>query len=279
MQCRVLGVTTGGFYAWRRGSAKPEALSDERLLGLIRKIFQDFDGDYGSPRIHRELTRKYQLRVSERRVARLMRDHGIFVPTKRKFCATTDSNHDEPLCENILKRNFTTKEPDVAWVTDVTYVQTGEGWLYLAAVLDLFSRRVVGWAASAENNTVLARSALDRAVASRAPRRGLLHHSDRGSVYASRAYRSELSARGIVQSMSRKGDCWDNAVAESFFGSIKRECLNKRRLRTRADGVKAIGDYIDGFYNVRRRHSTLNYVSPIEFELQFKKTELERRAA
>jgi transposase InsO family protein len=275
----VLGVTTGGFYAWRRSSAKPEALSDERLLGLIRKIFQEFEGNYGSPRIHRELVRKHKLRVSERRVARLMREHGIFVPTKRKFCVTTDGNHGEPLCENILKRNFTTEEPDVAWVTDVTYVPTGEGWLYVAVVLDLFSRRVVGWAASAENNTALARSALDRAVANRAPTEGTIHHSDRGSVYASRAYRGELSARGIVQSMSRKGDCWDNAVAESFFGSMKRECVNKHRFRTRADAVRVIGDYIDGFYNVRRRHSTLNYVSPIEFELQFKKTELERQAA
>jgi transposase InsO family protein len=275
----MLKVTTGGFYAWRRARTKPGLLSDERLVGLIRKIFRDFNGDYGSPRIHGELTRKYKLRVSQRRVARLMREHGIFVPVKRKFCATTDSKHDEPVCKNVLKRNFTTEAPDVVWVTDVTYIQTGEGWLYVAVVLDLFSRRVVGWAASAENNTTLARSALDRAIASRGPTRGTIHHSDRGSVYASRAYQSALSDRGFIQSMSRKGDCWDNAVAESFFGSMKRECVSKHRFRTRADAIRAIGKYIDGFYNVRRRHSTLNYVSPIEFELQFMRGEVERRAA
>jgi transposase InsO family protein len=180
---------------------------------------------------------------------------------------------------NVLARDFRADLPNTAWVTDVTYVWTHEGWLYLAAILDVFSRRVVGWAASANNDRALALGALDRATATRAPAQGLIHHSDRGSVYASADYGEALEKLGAVKSMSRKGDCWDNAVAESFFATIKGEMIDHEAYPTRRAAIAAIGDYIDGFYNPCRRHSSIGYVSPIEFELKFMSDNLDKVAA
>ena len=199
----------------------------------------------------------------------LLRREGIVARKKRRFRRTTDSNHPHPIAPNVLERNFHVELPNTAWVTDVTYIWTHEGWLYLAAILDLFSRRVVGWAASANNDRALAFSALDRAIATRRPEPGLVHHSDRGSVYASIDYGEALSTVGAVKSMSRKGDCWDNAVAESFFATIKGEMIDHEDYATRTAAIDAIADYIDGFYNPRRRHSAIGYLSPIEFELKF----------
>ena len=199
-----------------------------------------------------------------------MRQEGIVGRKKRRFRRTTDSNHPHPIAPNVLERHFEVELPNAAWVTDVTYVWTHEGWLYLAPVLDLFSRRVIGWAAGANNDRALALSALDRAVTTRAPVPGLVHHSDRGSVYASADYGDALTRIGAIKSMSRKGDCWDNAVAESFFATIKGEMIDDRDFETRAEATAAIADYIDAFYNVSRIHSTIGYVSPIEFELKLK---------
>jgi transposase InsO family protein len=206
---------------------------------------------------------------AKKRVERLMRREGIVARKKRRFRRTTDSNHAHPIAPNVLERNFHVELPNTAWATDVTYVWTHEGWLYLAAILDLFSRRVVGWGASANNDRALAISALDRAIAARRPEPGLVHHSDRGSVYASIDYGDALSTLGALKSMSRKGDCWDNAVAESFFATIKGEMIDHEDYATRTAAIEAIADYIDGFYNPRRRHSAIDYMGPIEFELKF----------
>jgi len=208
-----------------------------------------------------------------------MRQAGIVGRKKRRFRKTTDSNHPHPIAPNVLERNFDVALPNTAWVTDVTYVWTHEGWLYLAVILDLFSRRAVGWAASANNDRALAISALDRATVARQPAAGLVHHSDRGSVYASGDYGDALTKLAAIKSMSRKGDCWDNAVAESFFATIKGEMIDHADYPTRRAAITAIGDYIDGFYNPVRRHSALDYLSPIEFELKFMSDESKRLAA
>jgi putative transposase len=217
--------------------------------------------------VHADLRAK-GVRVGKKRVERLMREKGIAAKRKRRFRRTTDSNHQSPIAPNVLERDFTQEAPNQAWVTDVTYIFTAEGWLYLAVMLDLFSRRVVGWATSDTNDRGLALDALNQALRARRPRVGLVHHSDRGSPYASEDYRNALRDRGITASMSRTGDCWDNAVAESFFATLKGELVDHERYATRAAAVASIGDYIERFYNPQRRHSHLGYVSPIEFELR-----------
>ena len=267
VMCEVLGVSRSGFYAWK-GRPKPaRAREDERLLVQIRAAHIAGRRAYGSPRVAKVLRQRGQ-RVGKNRVARLMRRDGLVGRKKRRFRATTDSSHSSPVAPNVLARNFTAAKPNTAWVTDVTYVATGQGWLYLAAILDLCSRRVVGWATSHANDTALALEALRRALIARRPPTGWIHHSDRGRVYASNEYGDALTAAGAVKSMSRTGDCWDNAVAESFFASLKGEVLDHLTFATRAEAVSAIDDYIDGFYNVQRLHSSIGYVSPIEFELR-----------
>ncbi len=268
VQCEVLEVSRSGYYAWRDRPAAVHTLVDAEVLAEIETAYKAGRGNYGSPRVHREL-RASGRRVGKKRVERLMRQHGLVARRKRRFRKTTDSNHPDPIAPNVLARKFDVPLPNTAWVTDVTYIWTHEGWLYLAAILDLFSRRVVGWAASAENDRALALGALDRAIAARGPKAGLVHHSDRGSVYASRDYTAALTTLSAVKSMSRKGDCWDNAVAESFFATIKGELIDCNDYLTRTAAIDAIGEYIDGFYNLTRRHSALDYVSPIEFELKF----------
>lgn len=203
-----------------------------------------------------------------------MRENGIAGRKKRRFRCTTDSNHAHPIAPNHLERKFDVALPNTAWVTDVTYVWTRAGWLYLAVILDLFSRRVVGWAARENNDRALALDALARATSERKPAVGLLHHSDRGSVYASGDYGAELKRIGAVKSMSRKGDCWDNAVAESFFATIKGEMIDHADYETREQAIAAIDDYIERFYNTRRRHSSIGYVSPIEFEMMSVREEI-----
>jgi transposase InsO family protein len=208
------------------------------------------------------------MRVSEKRVARLMREDGIRARQKRRFRRTTNSNHADPIAPNVLQRDFAAEAPNQSWATDVTYIHTAEGWLYLAVMLDLFSRRVIGWAASITNDRVLALEALDRALTARRPKPGLVHHSDRGSPYASDDYRRTLAQRGLVPSMSRTGDRWDNAVAESFFASLKAELVDHERYPSHSAAISSIGDYIDNFYNPLRRHSSLGYLNPIEYELR-----------
>jgi putative transposase len=265
--CDVLGVSRSGYYAWSRRPAPARAKSDAQLKAQIVAAHKQSRSTYGSPRVHAELRGK-GVRVGRKRVERLMREEGIRARQKRRYRRTTDSNHTHPIAPNVLDREFTAKAQNKAWVTDVTYIATDEGWLYLAAILDLFSRRVVGWATSATNDTTLALDALDRALRARRPTPGLVHHSDRGSPYASEDYRRALRRRGIVASMSRTGDCWDNAVAESFFATLKGELVDHERYPTRAAAHDSIGDYLERFYNPVRRHSYLGYVSPMEFELK-----------
>jgi len=266
--CRVLQVTRSGFYAWQQREPSEQAIDDQKLALEIAAIHKASGETYGSPRVHRELRAK-GLKVSRKRVARLMRELGIKSRRKRRFKVTTDSGHSLPVAENVLDRKFDVDAPDVAWVTDITYVWTDEGWLYLAAILDLFSRRVVGLAMSERIDRALVLEALHVAIGRRVPNAGLVHHSDRGSQYASGDYRAALRELGVVCSMSRKGNCWDNAVAESFFATLKTECIYGRRFATRAEARETIFRFVEIFYNGQRRHSTLGYVSPMEFEKKF----------
>jgi transposase InsO family protein len=227
------------------------------------------DRTYGSPRVYRDL-RAQGMRVSRKRVERLMRQQGLKSKRQRSFRKTTDSRHGLPVAPNILARNFNVSHPNTVWVGDITYVWTAEGWLYLAILLDLFSRRVVGWSVRETLDTPIALEALNRAITSRLPAPGWVHHTDRGVQYCSHEYQSRLKDSGARPSMSRVGDCWDNAVAESFFATMKGDIENFENFRTREDAIAAIAKYIDSFYNPQRRHSSIGYLSPIEFELRSK---------
>jgi transposase InsO family protein len=265
--CRVLEVSRSGFYAWLNRGLSKHAREDAQLFVHVVASHRRSRGTYGSPRVMRDL-RADGVRVGRKRVARIMREKQLHARRKRRFRKTTDSAHADPIAPNLLDRKFSAAAPDRVWVTDVKAIWTGEGWIYLAAMLDLFSRRVVGWAMSENNDTKLARGALDAATARRRPPAGLIHHSDRGSPYASADYRAELDRLGGVASMSRKGDCWDNAVAESFFSTVTHELLDRTSFATRGHAIRVVGEYIDNFYNLERRHSTLGHLSPIEFELR-----------
>ena len=265
--CRVLEVSRSGYYAFEKHQPSVREMVDDQLVAEIQAAHQRSRRTYGSPRIHREL-RSQNRRVGRKRIARLMRREGIVGRRQRRFCRTTDSRHRLPVAENILDRKFRPCGPDQAWVTDITYILTWEGWLYLAVVLDLFSRRIVGFALSQRIDTALVLGALKAALRHRRLLPGLLHHSDQGSQYASEEYQELLRGHGIVCSMSRRGNCWDNAVVESFFGTMKSDLDLAQPFPTRAIGRAVITDYIDGFYNPERRHSTLDYLSPIEYELK-----------
>jgi len=265
--CRCLAVSRSGYYAWQGRPVSARAKQDVCLRVEIAASHSASRRTYGSPRIERDL-REAGHRVSRKRVARLMRELGLEGRRKRRFRATTDSKHRYPVAPNLLMRDFEVEAPNTAWITDITYLATLEGWLYLAVILDLFSRRVVGYAMSERIDRELVLEALRKALVRRPETRDLIHHSDRGSQYASHDYRDALDQAGITCSMSRRGNCWDNAVAESFFGTLKVELLYELPLQTHSGTRSAVGDYIDAFYNVRRRHSSLSYQSPVEFELK-----------
>lgn len=276
LMCRVLVVSPAGFYAWLTRAPSARAIADERLMLNIRVAHATSDGTYGAPRIQRDL-RDDGLAVGTKRVARLMRRAGLAgTPGHRRGPRTTDSSHGRPVAPNVLARRFAVQQFDGdgvrrlnrVWVSDLTYVPTRAGWLYLAVVLDLASRRVVGWAMGPSVEVGLALDALRMAIGARRPAPGLLHHSDRGSQYASADYTAVLQRHGMLASMSRKGDCWDNAVVESFFATLERELIARRDWRTRAEAQQAIFHYIETRYNRRRRHSTLGYVSPVQYEAQ-----------
>ena len=270
--CRVLKVSKSGYFAWRDGREVPRRSADRALMTQIAAIHQRQRRVYGSPRIHQAL-RQQGIRISRKRVERLMRAAGIRVTPPRRFQVTTDSNHDQPIAANLLRQDFTATAPNQKWVTDITYIPTGEGWLYLAAILDLFSRRVVGWAMAATMETTLVQSALDMALGNRSPSDGLIHHSDRGSQYASDSYRGALKQQGITASMSRRGNCYDNAVIESFWHSLKVELVHRRTFATRLEAEQAIFEYIETFYNRTRLHSSIGYLSPVAFEEQQRTTD------
>jgi putative transposase len=258
-------VSTSGYYEWERRPKSRNKIENEKLLIEIRRAFIQNKREYGSPRIWREL-KVAKIVCCENRVARLMRLSGLVALHKKKFCVTTDSKHNFPVWPNILNRNFSVSAPDKVYVSDITYVWTREGWLYLAIVLDLYSRGVVGLAIDKTIAGTLTRQALTQAILRRSPGKGLICHSDRGSQYAANDYKAILSEHGFVGSMSRKGDCWDNAVAESFFHTLKVECIRKKIFNTREEAKRIIFAWIETRYNRTRRHSTLDYLSPFEYE-------------
>jgi transposase InsO family protein len=263
--CETLEVSTAGFYVWRQRPRSARQQRRDALVVEIRAIHAEVKARYGSPRIHAELAARGQ-DCCVNTVAKLMRDDGIAAKTARKFRCTTDSNHDLPVADNLLGRQFNPSEANEAWVTDITYIPTREGWLYLAVVEDLYSRMVVGWAMADHMQSRLVVDALAMAVQRRLPDEGLLAHSDRGSQYASEHYQLLLAKHGIACSMSRRADCWDNAPMESFFASLKKELVHDADFATRAEARAAIFEYIEVFYNGQRRHSSLGYVSPTEYE-------------
>lgn len=270
LMCRVLEVSPAGYYAWRRRAPSARAIADERLVLNVRVAFRASGETYGAPRVHREL-RAEGRRVGKKRIARLMRAEGLVGRRpRRRGVRTTNSAHAYPIAPNRLNRAFDVHGMALnqVWVSDITYVPTRQGWLFLAVVLDLASRRVVGWAMRESLDADLALSALRMAVGARRPPAGLLHHSDRGVQYACTAYRALLSAHGLEASMSRRGDCWDNAVAESFFATLELELIVRRDWPTRDAARRAIFAYIETWYNRQRRHSTLDYLSPADYERQ-----------
>lgn len=263
--CQTLQVPRSGYYAWRRCPDSVRAQEDRRLLDQITTAFAGSHATYGSPRIHAHL-RILGESCGRHRVARVMRQHGIVAKHRRTFHHTTDSAHTLPVAENVLNRQFSPAAPNQAWVSDITYVPTSEGWLYLAAVMDLAFRGIVGWAMSSRIDRTLVGDALTAALQQRQPAPGLIHHSDRGSQYASADYQALLTQHGLIPSMSRKGNCWDNAPMESFFHSLKGEWLNDQTFRTRAEARQAIFTYIAVWYNRQRLHSALGYRAPEAYE-------------
>jgi transposase InsO family protein len=263
--CRVLRVSPGGYYDRRGRPQSSRAARHDALAATIKVIHGEVKARYGSPRIHAELEAR-GTPCCVHTVARLMRQEGIAAKAKRKFRVTTDSNHDRPVAENLVDRQFQPREADRTWTADITYIATGEGWLYLAAVEDLYSKRIVGWSMSERIDSRLVVDALEMALSRRRPGAGLVAPSDRGSQYASEHYQRLLAGRGITCSMSRRGNCWDNAPMESFFAGLKKELTRGESFATRAEARAELFEYIEVFYNRLRRHSSLGYLSPADYE-------------
>jgi putative transposase len=263
--CQVLEVSESGYYVWLKRGPSTRKRVDEELGERIEDAYQKNRQVYGSPRLHAEL-KEQGVHCGRKRVARLMRELGINAKSKRRKMKTTDSRHDNPVAPNVLERDFKASAPNTKWVSDITGIETGEGWLYLAALVDIYSRFVVGWAMGKERDEQLITNAALMALERRQPGAGLLHHSDRGSQYTSQGYQSLLKQYGIEISMSRKGDCYDNALMESFFGTFKEECVERQTLKTRAEARQVIFEYLEVFYNRQRKHSSLGYVSPANYE-------------
>jgi len=265
--CRVLEVSKSGYFAWRDGREAPRRSRDRALSVHIQAIHQQSRKTYGSPRIHHEL-KEQGMAVGKKRVERLMKSAEIAVLPQRRFVITTDSDHDQPIAPNLLEQDFSASAPNQRWVTDITYIPTDEGWLYVAAIMDLFSRRIVGWAMETTMHRSLVLKALDMAVTDRRPSAGLIYHSDRGSQYASEDHRTALTTHGMIASMSRRGCCYDNAAAESFWHTLKNELIYRTSFQTRDQARTEIFDYIEVFYNRTRRHTSIGNLSPVDFELQ-----------
>lgn len=264
--CRVMAVTRSGFYRWCQHPLSRRAQENQAVLVQIRHWHHASEGRYGSPRIHRDLRAQGFPRISRHRVARLMRRHGIRGVCRRRAPWRSRAGSSAVVAENLLQRQFHATQPNQKWAGDITAVTTHEGWLYVAVLMDLYSRRVVGWAMGARITTELTQAALTLAVHQRQVTGTVLHHSDRGSQYTAGPYQQGLTRYGLQCSMSRRGNCWDNAVVESFFASLKTELVYRQRFQSRQEAQTAIFAYIEGFYNRRRRHSTLGYLSPVEFE-------------
>jgi putative transposase len=268
LMCAVLEVSPAGYYAWRERPVSKRTKSTATLLAAIRQAHRDSCGRYGSPRVHAVLRRQGR-GASRGRIERMMRRHGIrAIMAAPRRVRTTDSRHDLPIAPNLIARDFTAEAPNRVWLADITYIPTAEGWLYLAAVMDLFSRKIVGWAMRDHMQVELASAALMMAIQQQQPQAGLIHHSDRGVQYAAHAYRNALTSAGITASMSRKADCYDNAPMESFFHTLKTELVHHRDYTTRAEAQRDIFAFIEGFYNRTRLHSGIGYIAPIEMELK-----------
>ena len=265
LMCEQLGVSRSGYYAWKGREPSSRSVEDKRLGLHVAAAHERSRGRYGSPRVHAELKAQGH-RVGRKRVERLMRDSGLRARPTRQFKRTTLSGHSLPVAPNVLDREFDQPAPNTAWVTDITYIATGEGWLYLVAILDLFSRRVVGWKTSDRLDASFCREALHEALMARRPAPGLIVHADQGIQFASAVFRELLLAWEGVLSMSRRGNCWDNAVAESFWSTLKAELTEVTRFPTRDAARTALFEYLEGFYNHERRHSRLDYISPAAFE-------------
>lgn len=263
--CRALGVSRSGYYAWRARPPSARACANARLLTRIREIHARSRENYGALKTWRALLAAGEI-CGRHRVARLRQAHGIQAKRLRRFRSAYAPRNSEPAPANLLNRQFTAPAPDRVWAGDITFIPTREGWLYLAVLLDLYSRRVVGWAMSATMNRALVIDALTMAIEHRRPRHGLIHHTDQGVLYATSAYRAVLKQHGLIPSMSRKGDCYDNAVVESFFSNLKNELTWHCRFQTRDAARAAIFEYIEVFYNRQRLHQTLDYVSPVRYE-------------
>ncbi len=272
LMCNVLQVSPSGYYDWHgREPSQQQQRRDKILQAAARSHFESHR-IYGYRKVWEDLDEQ-QVACCPETVRRVLQELGLFSRTKRKFVVTTDSQHTHPVAENLLDRDFTAAGPNQKWLTDITYIPTREGWLYLAAVLDVFSRKIVGWSMSERIDTELVKSALQMATTQRSPEPGLLHHSDRGVQYASDAYRQILDELGVVCSMSRKGNCWDNAMMESFFGSLKSEWVYGKDYQTQEDAKQDLFKYIEMFYNRQRRHASLGYISPAEFERRYEVTQ------
>lgn len=266
--CKVLDVSTSGYYKWLKNQTRP--LSEKELYRFeieqkISKSFHESFGTYGSPRVHSDLL-GWGYIISQKTVARIMNEMGLRATPKEKFVVTTESDHELTIYPNVLNRQFKVDEPNRVWVTDITYIWTIEGWVYLSSVMDLFSRKIVGWSLDSHMKKELCLQALNMAVISRQPGEGVIHHSDRGSQYCSQEYTNVLNQRNMQISMSKKGDPYDNACIESFHATLKKDLIYRRRFRTRIEAIKAVNHYISGFYNEKRRHSTLGNCSPNQFE-------------
>jgi putative transposase len=267
LMCKVLQVSRSGYYAWRTRPISAREMANQKLYVLIQAVYDAYEGLYGSPRIYHEL--KNRVPCSENRIARLMRAHDLRAKRGKRFYTTTKRNRKHPVAPNVLKRDFKAERPNQKWLTDITYIRTQQGWLYLAVVLDLYSRRIVGWAMSKRMTSELTLGALQMALGQRRPQRPLLHHSDQGSQYTDGQYQALLKAHDIQVSMNGAGTWYDNAAMESFFGTLKCERVYLRIYRTRDEARTDLFYYIEGFYNRRRRHSTLGYVSPEAHELEY----------
>ncbi|KNY27904.1 Integrase catalytic region [Pseudobacteroides cellulosolvens ATCC 35603 = DSM 2933] len=267
--CQIFNISRSSFYEWLKRPESNRKKNDKELIEIINKIHKESYETYGQKRIKIQLNKEGIL-CSKRRIKRLMNENGIVSRLKRKFKATTNSNHTYPVSPNLLNQDFTTNRPNEKWVGDITYIPTDEGWLYLASIQDLFSKKVVGWSLGSRITKELAISALNQAMIREKPGSSLIFHSDRGCQYAAYEYQDRLRERGIRQSMSRKGNCYDNACAESFFATLKKDIIHGRRFKTREDAKLIIIEYIETFYNFKRIHSTLGNMSPIEFEKDYR---------
>ena len=263
--CEIYQVSRSGYYAWASRPKSKRENERAELLKHIEKIFGEFKSRYGAIRICWELSRR-GIKTNRKRVAALMKISGLVAKHRRRYKVTTDSSHSHPIAPNILNRDFSVGLPDMTWLSDITYIQTDEGWLYLAATMDLYQRKIVGWSMDRSMTRRLVCDALEMGIKRSNPGKGLLHHSDRGVQYASKDFRKMLEKHGMICSMSRKGDCWDNAPMESFFHTLKTELVNYSRFKTREEAKRAIYEYIEIFYNRKRLHSSLGYLSPEEFE-------------